>query len=169
MHFKSLTLRLKLNHNDRHPRSKALLKPLWKSQPMQWPSSVRRACAPFVWELPFPIDDAECNILVWGTSTEMKEHSLIISRLLHNFVSRGFGLVDEIRIEDIELIPLDHFRRWVIDTVDNVNGRYARTIHPHTHNGSGCIYSTRTQYELGWNNGVSEVDTCLPSCSWLCV
>jgi len=52
----------------------------------------------------------------------MKEHSLVISRLLHNFVGRSFGLVDEIWVEDIELVSLDHFRRWVIDTVDDING-----------------------------------------------
>lgn len=79
----------------------------------------------------------------------MKEHSLVISRLLHNFVGRSFGLVDEIRVEDIELVSLNHFRRWVIDTANDINGKFARTIRPHTHNGSGCIYSTRTQYELG--------------------
>jgi len=55
----------------------------------------------------------------------MKEHSFVVSGLLHNFVGRGFGFVDEIWVEDIKFISLDHFRWRIINAADNINANCA--------------------------------------------
>lgn len=45
----------------------------------------------------------------------MQENRLIVSWFLDNLVCRGFRFVNEIRIEDVKLVSLDNFGRWVID------------------------------------------------------
>ena len=54
-------------------------------------------------ELPFAIDDPECDVLIRWASTEMQEYGLVVTRFLDDLVRRCFGLVDEVGIENIEL------------------------------------------------------------------
>lgn len=54
-------------------------------------------------EFPLAVDNSESNVLVGGASAEMKQDSFVISWLLDNFIGGGFRLVNEIRVEDVEL------------------------------------------------------------------
>lgn len=65
-------------------------------------------------ELPLAIDDPERNILIRRPSSKVQQHRLVVPRLLDDLVRRRFGLVDEVRVEDVELVALYDFRRGVV-------------------------------------------------------
>jgi hypothetical protein len=58
--------------------------------------------------LPFAIDDPERDIFVRWASREMKEYRIFVSRLFDDLVSGRFTFVDEIRVENVEFIPLNN-------------------------------------------------------------
>jgi hypothetical protein len=83
---------------------------------------------------PFTVNDAKCNVFIRRTSGKVQEDSFLVIRILDDLVCWGFGLVDEIRIEDIKLcdgmrtlwslligsahlVSLHNFRRWVVCVV----------------------------------------------------
>lgn len=108
-----LTFRLKLNHSDKHPRSKLLLNPLHKpSASMRWGGS--NTSVPLMRKFPLPVDNPERDVLVRRSGTELQDDGIIIARLLDNLIGRGFRFVDEIRVEDVELVSLHDLRGRVV-------------------------------------------------------
>lgn len=65
-------------------------------------------------ELPLPVDNPERDVLVRRPSAELQNDCVIVTRLLDDLIRRSFGFVDEIRIEDVELVSLHHFRGRVV-------------------------------------------------------
>ncbi len=60
-------------------------------------------------EVPFSVDDTKRNIFVWRPCTEEQQDCVIVAGFFDNFIRGGFGLVDEVRIEDVELCRLSAF------------------------------------------------------------
>lgn len=52
---------------------------------------------------PFTVNDTERDVLVWGASSEVQEDSFFVIRVLDNLVGRGFSLINEIGVENVEL------------------------------------------------------------------
>ena len=65
-------------------------------------------------ELPFAVDNPERNVLVWRARLELDQHRVLGARLLDNLVRRRLGLVDKIRVKQVELVTLDDLRWRVV-------------------------------------------------------
>lgn len=65
-------------------------------------------------ELPFAIDNAERDVLVWRPSGEPQQDRVVVSGLANNFVGRCDGFVDEVGVEDIEFVTLHDLGRGVV-------------------------------------------------------
>lgn len=65
-------------------------------------------------EFPLAINDPERDVLIRRPSSKVQQHRLVVPRLLDDLVRRRFGLVDEVRVEDVELVALYDFRRGVV-------------------------------------------------------
>ena len=62
---------------------------------------------------PFPVHDGEGYVLVWWTCLEPNRQSIIRAVLLQVELW-SFRLVSQVRVENVELVPLDDLRRWVL-------------------------------------------------------
>lgn len=101
-------------------------------------------------ELPFPVNDAECHVFVRRSSAEVQQDGFVVSWFFDDLVRGGLGLVDEIRVEDIEFIALNNFRRWIIDTEADVSLEESSADDKKlTHSVFGCTCSTRSRYGHG--------------------
>mmetsp|Transcript_35503 Transcript_35503/g.68062 ORF Transcript_35503/g.68062 Transcript_35503/m.68062 type:complete len:361 (+) Transcript_35503:176-1258(+) len=68
--------------------------------------------------LPVLIDNLKGNILVGRTGVKDQQRSFaVLGAVGHHFVGGGLGLVDKVRVEDVELIALHHLRRRVVVVV----------------------------------------------------
>ena len=84
-------------------------------EPKRKASSVKAAPKPALMRiLPLAVDNPERDILVWRTGAEVQQHRILVARLLDDLVRWSLGFVNEIRVEDIKLVSLHDFRRWVI-------------------------------------------------------
>ena len=66
--------------------------------------------------LPFPVHDGEGYVLIRRTCLEPNRQSIIRTVLLQVELG-GFGLVSQVRVENVELVPLDDLRRRVLRVV----------------------------------------------------
>ena len=71
-------------------------------------AALERAPKPFLRRvLPLLVDDLERNVLVRGTGVDAEDARLaVLAPVRHDGVRRSRGLVDEIGVEDVELVPL---------------------------------------------------------------
>jgi hypothetical protein len=67
----------------------------------------------FLSKIPLFFEYFECDVLVGRTGFEL-DHTVVGIIGVLKVVLRGFLFVIEIGIEDIEFIPLNGFRRWII-------------------------------------------------------
>ena len=65
-------------------------------------------------ELPLAVDDPERDVFVRRAGAEVQQHGLVVARLLDDLVRRRLGLVDEVRVEDVELVALHDLGRRVV-------------------------------------------------------
>lgn len=52
---------------------------------------------------PISVDNTECDVFIWRPGREVQENGLVIAGFFHNLIGGSLRLVNEIRIEDIEL------------------------------------------------------------------
>lgn len=78
---------------------------------------IKNENAPFVRMLPLLMNDGECNIFIWWPGLEDDGSDIGIGFVFDDDISRGFGFVDQIWIEDIELVSLDGLGRRIISIV----------------------------------------------------
>ena len=72
--------------------------------------------APLVSVLPLPVDDLEGDVLVGRARTH--SHDAVLAPLHRQQLEHGRGaLVDQIRVEDVELVALDNLARRVVKVV----------------------------------------------------
>lgn len=80
-------------------------------------------------ELPLSVDDTERNVFVRWPGAEVQEHGLVVTGLLDDLVRRRLGLVDEVRVEDVELRDVSATTKtWMVT---------GRTLYPCTTLGGG--------------------------------
>lgn len=65
-------------------------------------------------EFPFTVNDPESDVLVGRPRAEVQKYCFVVTGLFDNLIGRSFGFVDEVRIEDVELVALHNFWRWVV-------------------------------------------------------
>lgn len=63
---------------------------------------------------PLFVDNRECNVFIWRSCYEHYRRYVRIIFVFNDFVGRCLGFVYEIRVEDVELVSLNNFRRWVV-------------------------------------------------------
>jgi len=80
---------------------------------------------PFGTVVPFLVDDPESDILIRWPGYETNEATVVLASrrktlasfsavFPFNLKGWGFGGVNQVRVEDIELVALYHFRRWIV-------------------------------------------------------
>ena len=67
--------------------------------------------------LPIITNNSESDIFVWRSRAELKQNSIFVSWFLDDLVRRRLGLVDEVRVEDVELVALHDLGRRVVRAV----------------------------------------------------
>ncbi|CAN0879895.1 hypothetical protein LINGRAHAP2_LOCUS13353 [Linum grandiflorum] len=68
-------------------------------------------------ELPLLIHNPESDILVRRPGVEPDDARLVATSVSIDSVRRSLGLVDQIRVEDVELVTLNGLGRWVVVVV----------------------------------------------------
>lgn len=64
--------------------------------------------------LPISVNNPKCNVFVWRPCSKVKKNRVVVARFFYNFVRRGLGLIDEVRVENIELMwkaPLQYLKK----------------------------------------------------------
>ncbi len=67
--------------------------------------------------LPFTVHDLKCDVLVRRAGVEAQYSKVFVVGTGLEEVLRSRALVDEIRVEDVELVALDDFGRRVVEVV----------------------------------------------------
>lgn len=67
--------------------------------------------------LPFTVDDLKCNVLVGWPGMKTQDAKVLVVGARLKEVLRCGALVDQVRVEDVELITLDNFGWRVVKVV----------------------------------------------------
>lgn len=67
--------------------------------------------------LPLPVDNLKCNVLVRRARMEPQNPKVFILRTGLKEVLWSRALVNQVRVENVELVALDDLGRWVVEVV----------------------------------------------------
>ena len=83
---------------------------------LQNPSVKRTSEAMSFRHLPFSVNNCKCNVFVWLSCVESYRQCVVGAVRLKEELG-GLSLVNQIRVEDVEFVTLDHLRWWVFRIV----------------------------------------------------
>lgn len=67
--------------------------------------------------LPLPVNNLKGNVLIWRPGVEPQNPKVFILRAGLEEVLWGRALVNQVRVENVELVALDDLGRWVVEVV----------------------------------------------------
>lgn len=67
--------------------------------------------------LPLPVNNLKGNVLIWRPGVEPQNPKVFILRAGLEEVLWGRTLVNQVRVENVELVALDDLGRWVVEVV----------------------------------------------------
>ncbi|CAN0909347.1 hypothetical protein LINGRAHAP2_LOCUS25746 [Linum grandiflorum] len=84
---------------------------------LQYPTFKRALESFLVRVLPLLVCNPECDVLVRRSRVELDDARLVAASVPIDRVRRSLGLVDKVRVEDVELVSLSGLGRWGVVVV----------------------------------------------------